>query len=137
MKVILLLCLLAVGASAPAKEPFLKEKKSVPPRQEWNREIVSKKGGTFRFRVSSPEPFGVTLVADRSYQALRRRDAAGMNREDLLLTTDWRDKVFEKTVEVKSGTYWFILENQSEKKVELVLECTEVEENAESGKGSD
>ena len=108
----------------------MKQQKSVPPRKEWNREIVSKKGGTFHFRVSSPELFGVTLVADRSYQALQRRDSSGMKREDLLLSTDCRDRVFEKTLQVKPGTYWFILENQSDKKVEMELECTEVEESA-------
>jgi hypothetical protein len=133
MKAILCACLFLIAASAPAKEPFLKQEKTVPPKLEWNREIVSKKGGRIRFRVSSPEPFGVTLVADRSYKALLRGDKAGMKLEDFVLTTDCRDPVFEKTVQLKPGSYWFILANQSNKKVEMKLECAEGEKSVKPG----
>ena len=47
---------------ALADEPFLKQTKKVVAGQEWNREVVSRKGGIVRFKVTSPEPFGVTLM---------------------------------------------------------------------------
>ena len=51
IEVFVTICLIAL-----ADEPFLKQSKKVVARQEWNREIVTKKGGLMRFKVTSPEP---------------------------------------------------------------------------------
>lgn len=115
---------LAQASSGP--EPFLKQSKTVPARREWSREIVSKKGGIIRFRVFSPERFGVTLVTGKAYKELAGGVKRKLTKEEIVLTQDSHDPLFEKTVKLAKGGYYFILENQSDKTVEIQLECTEV-----------
>src|SRR5437016_1166319 len=47
--------------------PFLDQKKEVGPHLEWNREVTSRSGGTFNFRVTSQGPFSVTIITDKGY----------------------------------------------------------------------
>jgi hypothetical protein len=66
----------------------------------------------------------VTLVADRTYRAMLRRDPDNIKREDVLVSVDSRDRVFERDFSVsKAGSYWFILANQSGVEVEMSLSC--------------
>ena len=111
---------------ALADEPFLKQSKKVVARQEWNREVVTKTGGLMRFKVSSPEPFGVTLVTDAARKDLMNGVKRKFGTNDVLLTLNCKPPVFERELNLAAGSYYFILENQSTKPVEFTLECYEV-----------
>jgi hypothetical protein len=54
--------------------PFLDQKKTVPSRLEWNREVTSKRGVTVAFRVKSRSPFAITIVTDRAMKAMKSGD---------------------------------------------------------------
>jgi hypothetical protein len=112
-----------LALSAFAEQAFLKQTKTVPPRLEWSREIVANTNGLFRFVVKSPEPFGVTLITGEAYKDLVAGKKKRLSKEDVLHTSDCRPPSFEKTLMLKRGNYYFILENQSDKKVDIRLEC--------------
>ena len=126
MRIYLVTALFIVCFSGLAQESFLKQSKEVLPRLEWNREIVTKQGGEIRFRVSSAERFGVTLITDQAFKDLRSGVKKRLGKADLLLTLDNRQPSLERTITLKPGSYHFILENQSDRKVEMKLECFEV-----------
>jgi len=68
----------------------------------------------------------VTLVTDRAYRAIQRRDARALQKEDVLLTVDSADApVFEQRVTVPEGSSWFILLNRTDKPAEMRLQCYE------------
>ena len=108
------------GGTAKA---FLDKKKKIPPRLEWNTNVISKSGGTFSFRVTSQGPFAVTVVTDAGYQAIQNKNQKGFNKADVLLTADSRNPTYEGKVTVPAGASWFIIENQADKEVELHLQC--------------
>lgn len=102
---------------------FLDQKKPTPPRREWTREIVARSAGKIEFTVSSSGPFGVTLVTDKAYRAVLRRDSKALNPTDILLTIDSKAPTFSGTARLSPGHYWFILENQTDKQVVFHLKC--------------
>lgn len=115
-----------VGREARIGAPFLDQTKQIPGGLEWVREITSKSGGTILFRVTCDRPFSVTLVTDRAYRAIQRRDARALQKEDVLLTVDSADApVFEQRVTVPEGSSWFILLNRTDKPAEMRLQCYE------------
>lgn len=124
-----MLAILLMGCLALlAEEPFLKQTKKVAGHLEWNREIVSRKGGTIRFRVTSSERFGVTLVTDSAHKDLLKGVKRRYGTNDMLLTIDCQPPAFERTIKLGPGSYHFILENQSSKPVEFTLECYEAKQ---------
>jgi len=90
---------------------------------EWSREIVSRRGGSFAFRVRSQGPIGVTIVTDRGYKTAMTRDEKSFKKDDVILTVDSKDGLFEGTATVTAGSSWFIIENQTDKEVEIHLQC--------------
>lgn len=103
---------------------FIDQKRNVPAWNEWHREIVAKNPGVFRCRVETQAAIGVILVADRTYRALRRKDSGNMNRDDFLLSVEAPGPLFERDFTVpRAGSYWLILENQSDQDVEMGLRC--------------
>lgn len=106
-----------------ASKPFLDEKKALLPQLEWNREIVSRNGGSVAFRVSSQEPIGVTLITERGYKAVMANDRKAFRNEDLILTVDSKNGLYEGNETVPPGSSWFIIQNQSDKDVEIHLQC--------------
>lgn len=127
MRWILLTLLMFFTSSAFAQEAwtvFLDQKRMIGPWLEWNREIVAQSPSTFRCRIESQAPIGVTLIAERTYRALLQGDMESAHREDVLLTVDSQSPTFEREFSVpRSGSYWFILENQSMMEVEMHLQC--------------
>jgi hypothetical protein len=107
----------------PLEAPFLDQQKEVPPRLEWNREVVSKRGGTFSFRITSEGPFSVLVVTARGYQALQSKDRASFQKEDVLLNVDSKGPMLESEVTIPAGSSWFIIENQTDKAVRMHLQC--------------
>jgi hypothetical protein len=68
----------------------------------------------------------VSLVTDRAYQAIMRRDRSALKREDLLLTGDV-PRIFERDLVLpRGGSYWFIIENQSGNEVEIHIQCSDL-----------
>jgi hypothetical protein len=106
-----------------ADKPFVDQKRTVGPWLEWNREVRVVTGRTFTFSVRSQGPFGVTLVTAKGYEALLKRDLNSLSKSDLLLTVNSKEATHEGKVTVLPGTYWFILENQTDKTVEFRLQC--------------
>lgn len=111
------------GTGSGAKQAFLDQKKQVPPRKEWTREVTSRSGGTFSFRIASQGPFAVTVVTDKGFKALQNGVGNGPAKEDILLTVDSKEPVLEKSLAVQPGSTWFIIENQTDKNVEIQLQC--------------
>jgi hypothetical protein len=110
------------GTSGGGKA-FLDQKKEIGPRLEWNREITSKSGGTFTYRVTSQGPFAVTLINEKAYKALMGGNRKAFNKEDVLLTIDCKESTFEGKATIPAGSSWFIIENQTDKNVEMHLQC--------------
>jgi hypothetical protein len=108
-----------VGGSSKA---FLDQKKEVPARKEWTREVTSRSGGPFTFRVASQGPFAVTVITDKGYKALQSGKGKPA-KDDVLLTVDCKEPTLEKSVTVPPGSSWFIIENQTDKSVEIHLQC--------------
>lgn len=112
------------GGGAPAaqdKKAFLDATREVPPRKEWNKDVIAKNGGTISFRVTSQGPFAVTVVTDKGRQALL---AGGkVDQAEMLLTQDYKTPVAEGKVKLPAGKSWFIIENQTDKPANVRLEC--------------
>jgi hypothetical protein len=120
-----LLFLVSSNSIADDWVTFIDQKKHVGPQLEWNREIVARKPGVVRCRIVSGAPFGVTLVAERTYRAMLRRDASQFKREDVLMATESRKPLFEQEFSVPTaGSFWFILQNQGGNEVEMHLSCS-------------
>jgi hypothetical protein len=66
------------------RKPFLDQKKQVPARLDWSREITTKRGGNISFRITSQGPFTAMLVTDKMYQAIR------WNSGDTILNSTYR-----------------------------------------------
>ena len=109
----------AVGASGT----FLDQTKVVSPRMEWNREVTSRGGGTFDFLVTSRGPVAITVVTDKGYRAMMRRDMASFSSSDMLMTVDSPGGEYEGTVTIPPGSSWFIIENQTDDEARIRLEC--------------
>ncbi|AWM41076.1 hypothetical protein [Gemmata obscuriglobus] len=105
------------------KKAFLDQKKEVPAKKEWTREITSRRGGTVTFRITAPGPFAASVVTDRGYKALQSGQKG--NKADLLLTVDSKEPVLEMSLTVPAGSSWFIIENQTDQAAEIRLECFE------------
>jgi hypothetical protein len=102
---------------------FLDQKKEVGPHLEWNRDVVAKKEGTITFRVASQGPFSVTVVTEKGYKALQAGDRKALKKEEVLLTEDSKEAALEGKVTLPVGSSWFIIENRTDKKVEMHLQC--------------
>jgi hypothetical protein len=120
-----LLLLLATGCGSGngtgTAGKFLDQKKEIAPGQEWNREVNSKKGGTFTYRVTSQGPFAITLITDKGLKAAQ--GGGKISKEDILQTADSPGPNYEGKATVSAGSSWFIIENRAGKKVEMHLEC--------------
>ncbi len=102
---------------------FLDQTKTVPAQQEWNREIVSEKGGSMRFRIDSVGPVSILLMTEKAYNGFMKGDLSGVQRSDMILDMPSVPPGFEKTVEIPAGSAWFILQNLYKEKVEIRLRC--------------
>jgi hypothetical protein len=121
----------SANASAPSKDEktpagdkaFLDQKKEIGPHLEWNREIISRRGGTITFRVTSQGPFGVMVVTAQAWKAMQSGNDKAISKTDVLLSLDSKGPTHEGKVTLPAGSFYFILENQSNNKVEFHLEC--------------
>lgn len=113
----------AVGGARGAGKAFLDQKKQVPPRKEWTREVTARSDGMFTFRVASQGPFAVIVITDKGYKALQNGNRIAPAKADVLLTIDSKEPTLEQSVTVPAGSSWFIIENQTDKSVEFHLQC--------------
>jgi hypothetical protein len=93
----------------------------VPARLEWNLDIISQRGGTISYRVTSQGPFTVTLVTAKGYKGLQ--EGGNPAPEELLVMLDCKGPTQEGSVSVPPGTSHFILENRTDKAVRMHLQC--------------
>jgi hypothetical protein len=80
-------------------------------------------GGNDHFPRGLTSPFGVTVVTDKGYKAVQSGDRKALKKEDILLTEDSKDPALEGKVTLPAGSSWFIIENRTDKKVEIHLQC--------------
>jgi hypothetical protein len=114
----------AASAAAQDAVTFLDQERRIGPRLEWSREVVARKAGSIRCRVESQAPFAVTLVADRTYQAMLRRDHAGLRREDVLFSADSAGASVDREYAIPApGSFWFVMANQSDGEVTMRVSC--------------
>ena len=107
-----------------AAEPFLAQKRLVLSGQDWSREITSQGAGAARCKVTGPGRLAITVIADRSYQAMTANDRSSFKREDVLLSIDAL-RTHEQVIRFPSaGSYWFIIQNRSPEPGELSLTCS-------------
>jgi hypothetical protein len=92
---------------------------------EWNRDFGSKSGGVVSLRVTSTAPFGVTVVTDQAYRAVKN-GAQKVDRSQGLLSIDAKPPSYEGRVTVPPGMAWIIIENQSDSTATIHLECFQV-----------
>lgn len=106
-----------------ANAAFLDQCKAIAPHLEWNREVVSRRGGVFTFVITSEGPFSITLVTNRGYRAILSQDRSAFKKEDVLLTADAKGTTYKGKAFVPPGSSWFIIENQTDKTVMMRLQC--------------
>jgi hypothetical protein len=102
---------------------FLNERKQVPPRIEWTREIGSRNDGTIRVKITSQAPFSFTIVTAKGYRELQKGGQNPIPKTEIILTVDSTGTSLERSVKLPSGSSYIIIENASDKNVELHLEC--------------
>ena len=118
----------AIGnATAQEYELFLDQSRIVPPKLEWSREIVTRKGGSIYCAIQNEQGMmSVTVIADRTYQAIINKNRDGIHREDLILTIDASLGYFEDSIELPhGGSYWFIIGNGSASSSEVSIAWVE------------
>jgi hypothetical protein len=109
--------------SADSRPTIIDQTRAIPPRLEWTREIGLKRSGTITFRITSPQPYSVTVISGRAMQAMQRRESSGVTRADLVMTKDYPAGTSEETLSMDPGAWWFVIGNQSEDTVQIRLEC--------------
>lgn len=118
---ILLLLLIPTLHAEP--QVFVDQTKDVIPQQEWNREIVTKKGGTVTFTIESQGPVSIIVLSGKGYQALLAKDMDAIERSDLILNLPSVPTPYTRTVTVPPGSSYFIIENLSDQSVKMRLKC--------------
>lgn len=103
---------------------FLSQTRKIPARAEWTREVMARKGGTIRFRVTSQAPFGIIVLTSQAFQAVKSGNRAAFKPSDVLLVADSPTMTYEGEVTLPAGSSWFIIENRSDTEVEFHLQCT-------------
>src|SRR5262249_7797522 len=101
-----------VGKGGPGA-PFLDQRKTMPAKLEWNREIVSRFGGPMKFRITSQGPFSVILVTSRVHKAMLANTITPDMKKECLVDVDAKGSELERTVTLLPGSYVFIIENQA------------------------
>ena len=124
----ILISLILSCVSTYADASFLDQKKTLKPAQEWNREVVCKTSGTMRFKVTSEGPFSVSVLSEKAYKALLKRDMDTFKKEGFVFTVDSKEKVLERSLQLKAGSYWFIVRNNLKQEAEVRLECFAVQD---------
>jgi hypothetical protein len=135
--VVLLIGLVMSCVSLRADVSFLDQKKTLKPAQEWNREVVCKTNGTMLFKITSEGPFSVSILSDKAYKALLKRDMETFKKEGFVLTTDSKEKALERSLQLKNGSYWFIIRNNLQRDTEVRLECFAVQNSRDTAKPKD
>ena len=100
------------GGPAPAIAPVADEprnaladlKRQIPAGKEWNCPVAPATAGTFSVKVEGKGPFSILLLADRSYQALMKGNAQGMNKSDVLLDVQGPGPKYTGEVKLPQGT---------------------------------
>lgn len=118
-----ILLLLLIPNLHAEPQVFLDQTKDVIPQQEWNREIVTKKGGKFTFTVESQGPVSIIFLSGKGYQALLARNMDAIERSDLILNLPSVPTPYTRTVTAPPGSSWFIIENLSDQSVKMHLKC--------------
>ena len=106
-----------------ASAAFLRQVKQVPAGADWSREVVLKKQGTLQYEIQSTEAFGVTLVTERAYDALKANDRGAFVKSDVVCMINCPEKKLARFAALPPGTYWFIIENKSDRLAKTSLVC--------------
>lgn len=113
------------SSTTPPDTPFLDQTKSgVLPQQEWNREVVSRQGGSIRYRIEANGKFALTILTDRAFRAIQARDISKVVPSDILQTSD-HDGAHEGTIQLPAGSSWFMIMNASGSPMDIKLSCWE------------
>jgi len=110
-------------SAAPPDLAFLDQKKAVPAKLEWNREITLRKSAPIRFRVTSTARFSVLIVTDKGYQAVQKNRPDQMTKQDMFYDADPRTEPLEETIMMPAGSSWIMIKNESKAESEVHLEC--------------
>lgn len=103
--------------------PLLNETKQIGPRQEWVREVVSPDGGDFTFEVTSKGPFAVRVMTEKGNPASKANEKTSVGGGSILLTIRSQGPTHEGRVSLPAGSSSFIIENLTDKTVDIQLRC--------------
>ncbi|MEZ5385078.1 MAG: hypothetical protein R3F13_06135 [Prosthecobacter sp.] len=123
MTLTLLWLLLPAVTRGAEPQVFLDQTKELTPHLEWNREIVTKKGGKFSFTIESQGPVSIIIISGKRQQAQLAKDIDAIERSDLILDLPSVPTPYTRTVTVPPGSSWFIIENLSDQNVKMHLKC--------------
>lgn len=121
---------LAVGlqplpAIAASGMRILDQRKQVPAKVEWTRELFVQTGCPLRCVVRSGGALSVTLLAERAYLALQADRRDDLHREDVLVSAEQKDGHFDRDVATTlPGSYWFVIGNLSDSDQQISIQCT-------------
>jgi hypothetical protein len=80
-------------------------------------------GGKITFKIDSQGPISVIFIKENGYKALLTRNADALQKTDIILNVPSAPSPYEKTVTAPAGSSWFIIQNLSDKSVEMRLRC--------------
>lgn len=113
----------ASGTPDPPPIAFLDQTKQVPPGLEWNRQIMLRKAGGIRLRVTSTQKFSVLIVTDKAFQGIEKNQLNKVTKADLLFDADPRTEPLEQIVELPAVSCWIMIKNESKTAAETHVEC--------------
>ena len=114
---------LALSLQSFAGTAFLEQSKEVLPMQEWNREISSSTGGKIEIKIESQSSVSVLLIADRTFQAIKKRDQNGIHKSDIVLNIPSSPCPLKEELVLPAGTFWFMIQNLGDTKETIGLTC--------------
>lgn len=108
--------ILSLGMTAlcfSQEKPAFDEKKELIAQQEWNRDINVKNAAKIEVVLNSAAKKNLVIVSDRTYQALKKGDAKGIHKEDIIADLPLGAGETRSTIALPAGHHWFIIKNES------------------------
>lgn len=103
---------------------FLNEKRLVPARAEWNREIVVAVNSRVAVAIASSDAKGLIVIKTEAHEAMLAKRFEDVDKQrDVIVVADSREPQLRRVFTVSPGSYTIMVENRSNEAREMYLRC--------------